>query len=321
MIESKFEVDDLSIFKRICGFNDTNVKKIEDLIGVNIIPRGNTLIVKSSRDKNESALKLLHLMSDILQMKESNYEFEDFDIKYLANSIISGSKIKPDEINNLKFVIQEMGRTIVPRTINQANYISAIARQPITFGTGPAGTGKTFLAVVSAIRMFLKGDVQKIVLTRPAVEAGENLGFLPGDLIQKINPYLRPLYDALFELQPSEKIDRMMEKGSIEIAPLAYMRGRTLNNSFIILDEAQNTTVTQMKMFLTRMGNNSKIVISGDETQIDLDKPKHSGLLHVMKILKNINEISFIKFTKDDITRHPVVEKIVAAYEHGGHQD
>ncbi len=321
MVESTFEVDDISIYKRICGFNDRNVKKIEQIIGASIIPRGNTLIVKSTKEKNECTLELLHLMSDILNGRGKAFEFDEFDIKYLATSIISGHKISIDEINNLKFTFPDTGRTIAPRTINQAHYLSLIYNNPITFGTGPAGTGKTFLAVVAALKMFLTGKVERIILTRPAVEAGESLGFLPGDLIQKINPYLRPLYDALFELQPMDKIAKFIEKGTIEIAPLAYMRGRTLANAFIILDEAQNTTTAQMKMFLTRMGNNSRIVISGDETQIDLDRSKSSGLLHALKLLKHIKEIGFIKFSREDISRHPVVEKIVAAYEHGGHQE
>lgn len=321
MIETMFEVDNLSLYKKICGSNDKNVRVIEKLIDVNIIPRGNTLIVKADNEKNDHTIKLLHLMSDFLHIKESSYEFDDFDLKYLIHSVVSGKKIKPDELNRLKIKINETGKTIFPKTINQANYISAIHNSPLTFSIGPAGTGKTFLAVVVALHYLLKGKMEKIVLTRPTVEVGESLGYLPGDLIQKINPYLRPLYDALFEMLPFEKISKLMESENIEIAPLAYMRGRTLNNSFIILDEAQNTTITQMKMFLTRLGNNSKFVITGDVTQIDLDKPKRSGLLHAQRILKNINEIKFIKFTKKDISRHPLVEKIVSAYEQTGITD
>jgi phosphate starvation-inducible protein PhoH and related proteins len=318
MIESTFEVDDISLYRKICGSNDRNIKKIEELSGASIIPRGNTLIVKTGKEKNDAVIKILHIMSDVLHMKDDGYEFDDFDIKYLTNAVLSGKNLKADDINRLKIKIPDTGRVIVPRTVNQANYITAINAKPITFATGPAGTGKTFLAVVMAMNYLLNGRVERIVLTRPAVEAGENLGYLPGDLIQKINPYLRPLYDALFELQSFEKIGRLIEKNSIEIAPLAYMRGRTLNNSFIILDEAQNTSLSQMKMFLTRMGVSSKIVISGDETQIDLEKPKNSGLLHVMKILRGINDICFIKFGKEDISRHPIVERIVAAYENSG---
>ncbi len=318
MIESHFEIDDTSLFKRLCGFNDGNIKKIEELSGAEIIPRGNLLIIKAPREKSDALHKILHLMSDVLHNKDTSYEFNDFDINYLVKSILSGENIRAEDLNRLKIKIPDTGKIIVPKTLNQAHYLSQIFSKPITFATGPAGTGKTFLAVVAAIHYFLTGKVERIVLTRPAVEAGESLGFLPGDLIQKINPYLRPLYDALFELQSFEKISKLIERNAIEIAPLAYMRGRTLNNSFIILDEAQNTSMSQMKMFLTRMGMNSRMVISGDETQIDLEKPKNSGLLHAMRILKGIKDIGFTKFTREDISRHPIVEKIVAAYEKSG---
>ncbi|MCU0847298.1 MAG: PhoH family protein [Spirochaetes bacterium] len=315
MVETDFEIDDISIYKRLCGPNDINIRKIEEYTGVEIIPRGNKLILKSVRDKIDSALKLLHVMTDLLYLKGDTYEFDDFDLKYLSSSIIAGHDLKPDTINKLKITIPDSGKVVVPRTINQANYMTSIFNKPITFATGPAGTGKTYLAVTVGIHMLLNAKVERIVLTRPAVEAGENLGYLPGDLIEKINPYLRPLYDALFILMPFERISKYMENKVIEVAPLAYMRGRTLSNSFIILDEAQNTTIAQMKMFLTRMGNNSRIVISGDDTQIDLEHPKSSGLLHAKKILKGIDDISFIQFNKQDISRHPVVEKIVEAYE------
>ncbi len=317
MMESKFEIDDISIYKKICGYNDSNIRKIEKIIGVNIIPRGNTLLIKAERSKNDKTMKLLHLMSDYLHINNDTYEFDDFDLKYLSNSVLSGINIKPGDLDSLKITVTESGKTIVPRTYNQAKYITSIHNNPVTFGIGPAGTGKTFLAVLLAIDHFQKGKVDRIVLTRPAVEAGESLGYLPGDLKQKINPYLRPLYDALFDLLSYEKMVKLIERESIEIAPLAYMRGRTLNNSFIILDEAQNTTHTQMKMFLTRLGGNSKFVVTGDITQIDLSRPKQSGLIHAMKILKNIKGIDFIKFSKEDISRHPVVERIVNAYEKG----
>jgi len=321
MSESKFEIDDISLYKRICGNKDSNIRKIEKSLDVEIIPRGNILIIKGNDEKSEKALKLLHLLGDYLHLKDQSYEFTDFDLKYLIESIISGKKIRPEDLTRLRITIPESGKSITPRTLNQAKYISDIHNHPITFGIGPAGTGKTYLAVAVAIQHYLKGKIQRIVLTRPAVEAGESLGFLPGDLIQKINPYLRPLYDALFDLLSIEKVTKLIEKGDIEIAPLAYMRGRTLNNSFIILDEAQNTSKSQMKMFLTRLGNDSRFVITGDITQIDLDRPKASGLLHARKILKNINEISFIQFEKEDISRHPVVEKVVAAYELKEHID
>ena len=321
MIENRFEIDDSAIFKRICGYNDNNIKKIESLIEIDIIPRGNTLLVRGLKDKNELTIKLLHLMSDLLLAGDSDYEFDDFDLKYIVTTVMSGKNFRPEDFNKFKTTFPDTGRVVMPKTINQAQYIMSMHNYPVTFSTGPAGTGKTFLAVVVALKLFNSGKFDRIILTRPAVEAGENLGYLPGDLIQKINPYLRPLYDALFDIQPFEKISKLMEKNLIEVAPLAYMRGRTLNNSFIILDEAQNTTISQMKMFLTRLGNNSKMVISGDDTQIDLEKPKRSGLLQVMRILKDINDISFIRFTKDDISRHPVVEKIVAAYDKSGYSD
>jgi phosphate starvation-inducible PhoH-like protein len=315
MVESKFEIDDTSIYRKICGSNDANIRKIEKLIGVTIIPRGNTLIIKAEKKKNDKAVKLLHLMSDYLFNAGAAYEFNDFDIRYLSKSVLSGISLKPDELNRLKITIQETGKAIIPRTYNQGMYMSSVQKAPVTFGIGPAGTGKTFLAVVLAMDYFQKGKVEKVILTRPAVEAGESLGYLPGDLKQKINPYLRPLYDALFDLITYEKMTNLMEREQIEIAPLAYMRGRTLNNAFIILDEAQNTTHTQMKMFLTRLGSNSKMVVTGDVTQIDLSNPGQSGLLHAKKILGNIDGIGFTYFTKDDISRHPVVEKIVSAYE------
>ncbi|MFA5518206.1 MAG: PhoH family protein [Spirochaetota bacterium] len=319
MPDNIFEIDDTSLYKRICGYKDKNIKQIEELMNVVLIPRGNTIIVKSQDDNR--VMEALHLMADYLGKKDGNQELDEFEVRYIASVINSGKKIKTEDIKRLKIFIPDSGRTIIPRTINQASYITAINRSPVTVGIGPAGTGKTYLAVVMAIHYFLKGKVERIILTRPAVEAGENLGFLPGDLAQKINPYLRPLYDALFELLTIEKVTSLIEKGYIEVAPLAYMRGRTLNNSYIILDEAQNTTTMQMKMFLTRLGYNSKIVISGDITQIDLAKPKDSGLIECQKILNGVDGMEFINFTRDDISRHPVVEKIVAAYETAGYTD
>ncbi len=318
MFSEIFEVDDTALYKRVCGFKDKNLKQVEKILGVTLIPRGNTVIVQSEVDAVRG-LDVLRALTDYLVRKEPGQELDDFEVRYITSTIKSGHKFKFDEINRLKIVIPDTGRTIVPKTVNQAAYLNAIYNSPVTFGIGPAGTGKTYLAVVMAIHFFLKGKVERIVLTRPAVEAGENLGFLPGDLIQKINPYLRPLYDALFELLSPERVTSLIEKNYIEIAPLAYMRGRTLNNAYIILDEAQNTTMSQMKMFLTRLGNNSKFVISGDITQIDLAKPQLSGLLQSEKILKNIEGIEFINFTREDISRHPVVEKIVAAYEKAGY--
>ncbi len=318
MQSETFEVEDISLYKRVCGYKDKNLKYVEKILGIVLIPRGNTVIIQSVSDAAKG-LEVLRSFSECLMKKEVNQELDDFELRYITSTIKSGHKFKLDEINRLKIYIPDTGKTIVPRTANQAAYLNSIHNSPVTFGIGPAGTGKTYLAVVMAIHYFLKGKVERIILTRPAVEAGENLGFLPGDLIQKINPYLRPLYDALFELLTPERVASLIEKGYIEIAPLAYMRGRTLNNAYIILDEAQNTTMSQMKMFLTRLGNNSKFVISGDITQIDLAKPQFSGLIQSAKILKNIDGIEFINFTREDISRHPIVEKIVEAYEKAGY--
>ncbi|MFH0974419.1 MAG: PhoH family protein [Spirochaetota bacterium] len=315
MTENQIEIEDVSLYKRLCGYKDKNIRTIENILNVKIIPRGNTLIIDSSKENTEKALKLIHLMGDYLHIHNTDYEFNDLDLKYLAKTIAGGKHVDASEIKKLKITIPESNKTIVPKTMNQANYLSTIQKKALTFAIGPAGTGKTYLAVAAALHFFTSRKVERIVLTRPAVEAGESLGFLPGDLIQKINPYLRPLYDALFDLLPYEKIPKLIEAGSIEIAPLAYMRGRTLNNAFIILDEGQNTTKSQMKMFLTRLGNNSRIVVSGDVTQIDLDKPRDSGLLHAKKVLQGIEEIGFIEFTREDICRHPIVDKIVEAYD------
>ncbi len=315
MVENKIEFENVSLYKRLCGYKDRNIKAIEELLNVKIIPRGNTLIIHSEKENVEKAVRLINLMGDYLHINNTDYEFNEMDLKYLAKTITSGEEVDANEFKRLKITIQDSNKTILPKTLNQANYISTIQKKAVTFSIGPAGTGKTYLAVATALHFFSNKKVERIVLTRPAVEAGESLGYLPGDFIQKINPYLRPLYDALFDLLPYEKISKFIEAGSIEIAPLAYMRGRTLNNSFIILDEGQNTTKTQMKMFLTRIGNNSRIVVSGDITQIDLEKPRDSGLLHAIKVLKNIKEIGLIEFGREDICRHPIVDKIIEAYD------
>lgn len=309
------EISNLSLYRRICGSSDKNIRTVSDILEVDIIPRGNTFIISGSEKSAADAAKLLYLLSDFLADRGEDYEFSDFDIKYLSVITKEGRELKAGDLNGLKITVPETGKSVVPRTINQGRYIHAINHRPVVFGIGPAGTGKTYLAVACAVQAFLKGKAERIVLTRPAVEAGESLGFLPGDLIQKVNPYLRPLYDAMFDLLSFERVSRLIEQGQIEIAPLAYMRGRTLNKSFIILDEAQNTTRSQMKMFLTRLGNKSKFIITGDNTQIDLPRTAQSGLLHAMNILKGIEDIEFIRFTKQDISRHPVVEKIVAAYD------
>jgi phosphate starvation-inducible PhoH-like protein len=296
---------------------DENIRIIESVVSVEITPHGNTFIIRGNESNVSKAEELIYSIAAYLDDKKSDFELDEHDIRYLAEIINAKDRIKVDDVSRLKIVIPDSGKTIVPKSLNQAVYISEIMKHPIVFGVGPAGTGKTYLAVASALKYLGEGKVSRIVLTRPAVEAGENLGFLPGSLIEKINPYLRPLYDALFECLPFEKVSKMIETNMIEIAPLAYMRGRTLANAFIILDEAQNTSISQMKMILTRLGANSTIVVSGDPSQIDIDKPAQSGILHAMKILKDIPEVRIVQFNRSDICRHPVVQKIVDAYEKG----
>jgi phosphate starvation-inducible PhoH-like protein len=313
MIDSLFEVDSQDLCRKICGPQDQNIQYIEQYFDVQISARGNALMIRGSAHHVQQAEMMLHQLSDYFDGKK-NTEIDRFHIRFLAQSIKSGES---DQISLdlTRLYIAETQKTVLPRSLNQAHYISTIQKKAITFGVGPAGTGKTYLAVAVALHLFSKGAVSRIVLTRPAVEAGESLGYLPGDFIQKINPYLRPLYDALFDLAGFERVHSLIENNTIEIAPLAYMRGRTLNNAFVILDEAQNTTISQMKMFLTRMGSNSRIVVSGDVTQIDIERPEKSGLIHASKVLRSIPEIGMIHFNSDDICRHPVVEKIVRAYE------
>lgn len=315
MSDFVFETDNRALYQKICGFKDQNLVSIGNALMTRLTPRGNSIIISGSKEHCIIAEKMLHVMSDYLEDKPENYEFDRYDLKYLVTLAKSGEKINFAAINRLKIYIPESKKSVYPKSLNQIHYLSEIDKKAVTFAIGPAGTGKTYLAVAAALKEYYNGNIRRIVLTRPAVEAGESLGFLPGDLVQKINPYLRPLYDALFDLVSFEKIEVMIEKNIIEIAPLAYMRGRTLNDAFIILDEAQNTTASQMKMFLTRLGNNSKMVISGDITQIDIEKPKRSGLLLVRKILRKVNDVSFVEFNSEDICRHPVVEQIINAYD------
>jgi len=255
------------------------------------------------------------LINDLRYISAKGYNLKPEDIRYAVNSIASGSEtsLKDLFLNNIP--VSSKRRFIIPKTETQRLYIDAIKKYDIVIGIGPAGTGKTYLAMAMAINALLKKQISRIVLARPAIEAGEKLGFLPGDLYEKVNPYLRPLYDALFDMMEAEKAAKLIESGVIEIAPLAFMRGRTLNDSFIILDEAQNTTSEQMKMYLTRLGFNSKTVITGDVTQIDLPSGKTSGLIEITKILEDIEDISFVHFSDKDVVRHKLVQKIVKAYE------
>ena len=260
----------------------------------------------------ERALSVLNKLKSFIH---SGDNLDIGRVNYLCDCAKDGKLDEVDELLNGIVALTNKGKPIKCKTVGQKKYVDLLKKKTITFGLGPAGTGKTYLAVAIAVNAYKSKQVEKIILTRPAVEAGEKLGFLPGDLQEKVNPYLRPLYDALQEMLGMESFSKMMERGTIEIAPLAYMRGRTLSNSYVILDEAQNTTKEQIKMFLTRLGENSKMVITGDLTQVDLPSGHSSGLKHAVKILKDINDIGIIRLTEKDVVRHPLVQQIVKAYE------
>ena len=294
------------------GDLNRNLHIVEESVNVKINVRGNDVQVTGFRHDVEIAVELLTQLYDLIGRGHPVFSSDfAFGLKILGSS----SKARLDKIFLDKVYVTTQNRIISPKTPNQKIYIDAIRSSDIVFGVGPAGTGKTYLAVAMAVSALVSGQVRSIILTRPAVEAGEKLGFLPGDLAQKVNPYLRPLYDALHDMLGPEKSFDMIEQGIIEVAPLAFMRGRTLSNAFIILDEAQNTTREQMKMFLTRIGFDSRAVITGDSTQVDLPVKKQSGLLEARHILKQVEGIAFCSFSKVDVVRHPLVQKIIQAYE------
>ena len=294
----------------VVGEFNNNIKELERLSDTKIFSRGNSILVKGNSKKNELVKNAIKFLVDQYKV---NGAIEKKDINSSVNSFMINEK----SINNkniVEYIIKTPKKSVIPRSQKQKKYVRALNESDIVISSGPAGTGKTFLAVAVALTMLLEKKIDRIILSRPAVEAGERLGFLPGDMREKVDPYLRPLYDSLYDLLDYEKIQKKIEIGDIEIAPLAFMRGRTLKNSFAILDEAQNATDTQIKMFLTRIGENSKIVINGDPSQIDLPNKSNSGLNRAKKILSNINEISTIDFDHNDVVRHPLVSKIVKAY-------
>ena len=305
----------------LCGPFDDNIKQIERRLGLEIVYKdAHFKIIGEHRYAQACTdlLKDLYIETQTVKGKTGNITDGDVHLAIqdlIANHRLLEVRLAEAQTGTQSLTIKTKRGVIKPRGDNQTQYVSNILRNDISFGVGPAGTGKTYLAVACAIEALERQEVRRILLTRPAVEAGEKLGFLPGDLSQKVDPYLRPLYDALFEMLGFEKVEKLIEKNIIEIAPLAYMRGRTLNDAFVILDESQNTTVEQMKMFLTRIGFNSTAVITGDITQIDLPRHQKSGLRHVIEVLKDVDEISFSFFSSEDIVRHPVVAKIVNAYE------
>ena len=319
--ETMLEPADNQRLNSLCGPYDDNIKQLERRLGLEISHRGNQFAITGDTICAKAATEILQSLYKQTKVKDSIVDIEPEQIHLAIKE--SGALEKANEhapsyvdLHGSKQVMIKTKRGVIkPRTPNQAQYIAHVLDYDISFGIGPAGTGKTYLAVAAAVDALEKQQVRRIVLTRPAVEAGEKLGFLPGDLSQKVDPYLRPLYDALFEMLGFEKVEKLIEKSVIEVAPLAYMRGRTLNDAFIILDESQNTTIEQMKMFLTRIGFNSKAVITGDITQIDLPRHQKSGLRHAIEVLNEVEDISFNFFKSEDVVRHPVVARIVNAYE------
>ena len=311
MEHEKIQIDN-EFISEVFGKFDENIKKLENAFSVSIVNRDNGIII-SGKDKNiQIAKKVLYAITETANKGEI---IDEQKINYYISELKEKSVEEIQEINNDFICMTISGRPVKPKTLGQKKYTDKIKNNTIVFGVGPAGTGKTYLAMAMAVTAFKNNDVNRIILTRPAIEAGENLGFLPGDMQQKVDPYLRPLYDALYEIMGADQFQKNIEKGAIEVAPLAYMRGRTLDNSFIVLDEAQNTTPEQMKMFLTRIGFGSKAVITGDITQIDLPGGKRSGLIESTKILQGIDDIEIVTLTNKDVVRHPLVQKIINAYE------
>ncbi|MBZ4653763.1 MAG: PhoH [Peptococcaceae bacterium] len=294
------------------GLQDENLKFLENHLGAKIVARGGEILITGSSEEVDIAYEVFNQLIELIR---TGNVITIPDINYCLRVVTEGKGANLTDMLNQVLQVTARGRQIKPKTIGQYNYVQAIKNHDIVFGIGPAGTGKTYLAVVMAVTALKNKEVNRIILTRPAVEAGEKLGFLPGDLQEKVDPYLRPLYDGLYDVLGIETAQRYMDKSVIEIAPLAYMRGRTLDDSFIILDEAQNTTPEQMKMFLTRIGFGSKAVVTGDVTQVDLPKNANSGLVVVQKILKGIKGISFQYLSQADVVRHPVVQRIILAYE------
>jgi len=308
----KLILNDFSAFHLLFGNLDENIRLLEKAFAVAITSRDGEITVKGAPiaiSQVEEALQIL-----IKNIKDGD-TIDKQRIQYIIQSIVAGYAGNLEDLGKSFICVTSKGKTIKPKTLGQNQYVKAIQKNDLVFGIGPAGTGKTFLAVAMAIKAFKNNEVKKIIITRPAVEAGENLGFLPGDLQMKVDPYLRPLFDALIDILGNDAFLSFKERGLIEIAPLAYMRGRTLDNAFIILDEAQNTTKEQMKMFLTRFGFNSKVVVNGDMTQIDLPTGRRSGLIQALEVLKDVDEIGFVTLSDHDVIRHELVKKIILSYE------
>ena len=312
MIEQTISIERIEDVIDIFGSFDENIKLIEHELDVSVVSRDDQLKISGEAENVLYAVKAVQGLLGLAGRKET---ITEQNVRYIINLVKAGNEEHINDIARDVLCVTAKGKPIKPKTLGQKRYVDAIKKNTITLGIGPAGTGKTYLAVAAAVAAFRDKQVNRIILTRPAVEAGERLGFLPGDLQSKVDPYLRPLYDALFDMLGAETYNKDLERGSIEVAPLAYMRGRTLDDSFIILDEAQNTSREQMKMFLTRLGFGSKIVITGDITQIDLPADKVSGLREAMRVLKGVEDISICRLTESDVVRHVLVQRIIKAYE------
>lgn len=312
MITKKIETETMDELIRLFGPFDENIKIISQAFDVKVVMQDGVSNLMGEPADVEKAASVIKKLTEFIRNGDA---CDVGRVNYLCDCAKSDKLDEVDELLDDVVTITGKGKPIKCKTVGQKKYVDLLKKNTVTFGVGPAGTGKTYLAVAVAVNAYKARQVEKIILTRPAVEAGEKLGFLPGDLQEKVNPYLRPLYDALQEMLGADSYAKMLERGIIEIAPLAYMRGRTLSNAYVILDEAQNTTKEQIKMFLTRLGENSKMIITGDLTQVDLPKGQASGLKHAIKILKNIDDIGIIKLSERDVVRHPLVQKIVKAYE------
>lgn len=312
MAERSVELDSIELAAAVFGNCDQNLRMLENEFKVTAVCRGSLLKFTGEQEGVNAAV---HAIEGMVTLMENHTPLDEQTVRYCISLVQAGEEKRLRELTDDFVAVTAKGRPIHPKTLGQKEYLAAIRSHAITFGVGPAGTGKTYLAVAMAVKAFKAKEISRIILTRPAVEAGEKLGFLPGDLQNKVDPYLRPLYDGLFDLLGAETFQRLVEKQAIEVAPLAYMRGRTLDDAFIILDEAQNTTPEQMKMFLTRMGANSKVVVTGDVTQIDLPDKARSGLVDALKVLRGIRGIAQIQLSEKDVVRHRLVQQIVKAYE------
>ena len=317
MAEKLIELNSVETALEIFGSRDENIRLLENEFSITAVCRGSQIKFTGEPEQVAAAARAVDAMLTLL---ENHTPLEEQTVRYCISLAGAGEERRVRELTQDFVAVTAKGRPVRPKTLGQREYLQAIKQNAITFGVGPAGTGKTYLAVAMAVKAFKSKEVSRIILTRPAVEAGEKLGFLPGDLQNKVDPYLRPLYDGLFDMLGAESFQKLLDKQTIEVAPLAYMRGRTLDDAFIILDEAQNTSREQMKMFLTRMGTGSKVVVTGDVTQIDLPDRSRSGLLDALNVLKNVEGIARVYFTEKDVVRHRLVQEIVKAYDRAARQ-